>query len=81
MMGELNMQNRQAYLYVFNTMSDWEYGYLAAELNTGRYFKKGTAPLKVITVSATKETVITMGGLTVQPDLTLEECRLAGGDL
>lgn len=75
------MHNRQAYLYVFNTMSDWEYGYLAAELNTGRYFKKGTAPLKVITVSASKETVKTMGGLTVLPDLTLEECRLASGDL
>lgn len=31
------MHNRQAYLYVFNTISDWEYGYLAAELNTGRF--------------------------------------------
>lgn len=75
------MQNRKAYLYVFNTMSDWEYGYLTAELNTGRYFKKGTASLRVITVSATKESVTTMGGLTVQPDLTLDECRLASGDL
>ena len=31
---------QKVYLYVFNTMSDWEYGYLIAELNSGRYFKK-----------------------------------------
>ena len=31
------------------------YGYLIAELNSGRYFKKDLAPLKVITVGANKE--------------------------
>ncbi|WP_238654945.1 type 1 glutamine amidotransferase family protein [Paenibacillus piscarius] len=75
------MSTRQAYLYVFNTMSDWEYGYLVAELNTGRYFRKNIAPIKVTTVSAAKETVTTMGGLAIQPDITLEECRLESGDL
>ncbi|WP_340023429.1 type 1 glutamine amidotransferase family protein [Paenibacillus sp. FSL K6-1096] len=75
------MSTRQAYLYVFNTMSDWEYGYLVAELNTGRYFRKDTAPMKVTTVAVNKETVTTMGGLTIQPDITLEECRLERGDL
>lgn len=33
--------NNTVYLYVFDTMSDWEIGYLTAELNSGRYFKKG----------------------------------------
>ncbi|MFC9655257.1 glutamine amidotransferase, partial [Bacillus subtilis] len=28
-------------------MSDWEYGYLIAELNSGRYFKQDAASLKV----------------------------------
>lgn len=40
MIGVLVDENKKVYLYVFNTMSDWEYGYLIAELNSGRYFKK-----------------------------------------
>jgi hypothetical protein len=35
------MKEKKIYLYVFNTMSDWEIGYLMAELNSGRYFKEG----------------------------------------
>lgn len=55
------MQTRKAYLYVFDTMSDWEYGHLIAELNTGRYFKKDVAPFKVVTVGINRETIISMG--------------------
>ena len=29
---------KNAYLYAFEGMADWEYGYLVPELNTGRYF-------------------------------------------
>ncbi len=75
------MQTKKAYLYVLNTMSDWEYGYLIAELNTGRYFKKDLAPLKVVTVGADKETVTTMGGLRIKPDISLDECTLESKDL
>ncbi|MCS1351348.1 type 1 glutamine amidotransferase family protein [Mechercharimyces sp. CAU 1602] len=75
------MLTKQVYLYVFNTMSDWEYGYLIAELNSGRYFKKGVAPIKVLTVGATKEMVTTMGGLHIQPDMTVDECKLENKDL
>ncbi len=56
------MQPGKVYLYVFNTMSDWEYGYLIAELNSGRYFKKNLEPLKLVTVGNTKEIITTMGG-------------------
>lgn len=59
-------------------MSDWEYGYLIAELNTGRYFKKDLAPLKVITVGANKEMITTMGGLSIKPDISLDECTFGG---
>ena len=38
------------YLYVFDTMADWEIGYLMPEINLGRYYKKGVLPLKVVTV-------------------------------
>lgn len=75
------MQTKKVYLYVFNTMSDWEYGYLIAELKSGRYFKKDLAPLKVVTVGANKEMITTMGGLSIQPDISLDECALESKDL
>ncbi|WP_421664418.1 type 1 glutamine amidotransferase family protein [Lysinibacillus telephonicus] len=75
------MQTEKAYLYVFNTMSDWEYGYLIAELNTGRYFKKDLAPLKVVTVGVNKEIITTMGGLSIKPDMSLDECTFESKDL
>ncbi|CAN7270687.1 type 1 glutamine amidotransferase family protein [Rossellomorea sp. LjRoot5] len=75
------MQTTKAFLYVFDTMSDWEYGYLMAELNSGRYFKKDAAPIKVMTVGATKEMITTMGGLCIKPDISVDECTLESKDL
>ncbi|MBY2477209.1 glutamine amidotransferase [Clostridioides difficile] len=75
------MKNRKVYMYVFDTMSDWEVGYLTAELNTGRYFKKGLKPLKVITVGVDKNPIITMGGLKVLPEITIDELNIESNDL
>lgn len=75
------MRTGKVYLYVFHTMSDWEYGYLIAELNSGRCFKKDLAPLKVITVGVNKEIITTMGGLSIKPDIPLDECTLESKDL
>ncbi|HDR7648092.1 TPA: glutamine amidotransferase, partial [Bacillus mycoides] len=72
---------KKVYLYVFNTMSDWEYGHLIAELNSGRYFKKELAPLKVVTVGTNNEIITTMGGLSIKPDISLDECTLESNDL
>ncbi|GIO36543.1 putative protease YoaZ [Paenibacillus antibioticophila] len=72
--------NRTVYLYVFDTMSDWEIGYLAAELNSGRYFRQGVAPAKIVTVGIEKTPVTTMGGLKIMPDLTVEECSIQSRD-
>lgn len=68
------MHIHSVYLYVCDTMSDWEYGHLIAELNSGRYFKKGRSALHVIPVGLTKEPVTTMGGLTLTPEATIDEC-------
>ncbi|MDU2148146.1 MAG: type 1 glutamine amidotransferase family protein [Paeniclostridium sordellii] len=75
------MKNRKVYMYVFDTMSDWEVGYLTAELNTGRYFKKGLEPLKVITVGIDKNPIMTMGGLKVIPEISIEECNIESKDV
>lgn len=75
------MKNRKVYMYVFDTMSDWEVAYLTAELNTGRYFKKGLKPLKVITVGIDRNPIITMGGLKVLPEITVDEFNMESKDL
>ncbi|MFF2480063.1 type 1 glutamine amidotransferase family protein [Paenibacillus sp. NPDC058071] len=73
--------NHTAYLYVFDTMADWEIGYITAELNSGRFYKKGSAPSKVVTVAREKSPVTTMGGLKILPEITLDECSMKSGDL
>ncbi|MCG3088908.1 type 1 glutamine amidotransferase family protein [Sporosarcina cyprini] len=75
------METKSAFLYVFDSMSDWEYGYLIAELNSGRFFKKGMDPMKVRTIGLSKETIKTMGGLVIKPDFTLDECTFRSQDL
>ncbi len=72
--------NRTVYLYVFDTMSDWEIGYLTAELNSGRYYKKGLLPSKIVTLGIEKTPVTTMGGLKILPDIVLEECSIKNTD-
>ncbi len=72
--------NNTVYLYVFDTMADWEIGYLTAELNSGRYYKKGLAPSKIVTVGTEKTPVTTMGGLKILPDIKLDECSMESTD-
>jgi len=72
--------NKTVYVYVFDTMADWEIGYLTAELNSGRYFKKGISPSKIVTVGIDKTPVTTMGGLKILPDITLDECSIKSTD-
>ncbi|MXO80831.1 MULTISPECIES: type 1 glutamine amidotransferase family protein [unclassified Paenibacillus] len=72
--------NNTVYLYVFDTMADWETGYLTAELNSGRYYKKGLVPSKIVTVGMEKTPVTTMGGLKILPDITLDECSIESTD-
>ncbi|MGV2881344.1 type 1 glutamine amidotransferase family protein [Paenibacillus taichungensis] len=75
------MHTKKAYLYVFDTMSDWEVGYLIAELNSGRYFKKGLAAIEVVAVGVDKSPVTTMGGLEILPRISVDECKLESTDV
>jgi putative intracellular protease/amidase len=63
------------YLYVLNTMADWEVGLAIAELNSHRFF---AAPnnYRVQTFALSKSPVTTMGGITIVPDGTIEEINL-----
>lgn len=68
--------NNTVYLYVFDTMADWEIGYLTGELNSGRYYKKGLSPSKIVTVGTKKNPVITKGGIKILPDIELDEFNI-----
>lgn len=70
-----------AYLFVLNTMADWEPGFLVSELNTGRYFKKDAPRYTVKTMGLTSDPVVSMGGITIVPDLTIDEFEPGKTDL
>ena len=70
-----------AYLYVFDTLADWEPAYVTAELQSGQCFKDKTLKYEVQTVSVTTDPVRTMGGLKILPDLTLSEFNIYGAGL
>ena len=62
----------KVYVYVLDTLADWELGYVTAELNSGRFFKKDAPGVSVKTVGISKEPVKTMGGLSIVPDCILD---------
>lgn len=61
------------YVYVLDTLADWELGHVISELNSGRFFKKDAPCVSVKTVSCSKEPIHTMGGLTVVPDCSIDD--------
>ena len=61
------------YVYVLDTLADWELGYVTAELNSGRFFKKDAPGVSVKTVGISKDPVKTMGGLTIIPDCVVDD--------
>lgn len=61
------------YVYVLDTLADWELGYVTSELHSGRFFKKDAERVSLKTVSYSKEPIHTMGGLTVVPDCLIDD--------
>lgn len=61
------------YVYILDTLADWELGHVTAELNSGRFFKQGAQRVSIKTVSISKEPIITMGGLTIVPDCLIND--------
>lgn len=61
------------YVYVLDTLADWELGHVTAELYSRRFFKQDAPQVMVKTVSISKEAIRTMGGLTVVPDCLIDD--------
>jgi putative intracellular protease/amidase len=66
------MSSRDVHLFVFDTMADWEASFATAGIQNPQ-FQVGPTRHRVVTVAATPDPVITMGGLQIQPELTLSE--------
>lgn len=65
------------YVYVLDTLADWELGHATSELNSGRFFKKDAPGVSLKTVGVSKEPIRTMGGLTIVPDCAMDDMVLS----
>src|SRR5512135_2014037 len=74
-----NSKLNNCYLYVLNTLADWEIAHITAELNSGRFLKNGKVTIKK--VSQSLNPVTSMGGMNVHVDLKLSEVEFSEGDL
>jgi putative intracellular protease/amidase len=71
----------KVYIYLLNTLADWEIGYLTAELNSGRYLDKTRPPVELIKIGNTAEPIKTMGGITITPDENIDNIKFEENDL
>ncbi|MEU5094543.1 DJ-1/PfpI family protein [Streptomyces sp. NPDC020996] len=67
------MNRHPVHLAVYDTLADWETGYATASLARAGY--------QVRTVGASADTVRSIGGLAVRPDLVLDDVRPSGSSL
>lgn len=61
------------YLYVLKGMAEWEIGNILQGISMEVQLKGGTKEFEVKTVGYKKESVRTIGGLTIIPDYSIEE--------
>ena len=68
------------YLAVYDGISDWEYGYVLAHINS-QEFQAFPDRFVIKTVGRNKESIRTKGGLTVVPDLSLDKLNPSDGKM
>lgn len=74
------LQCNKCYIYVLDTLADWEIGFITAELNSRRYFAKNKS-VELIMIGNTLKPIKTMGGITITPDKDLHHVEFQEGDL
>ena len=74
----LSMNASTAHLAIYDSLADWEVGYLLVELRTGRF--TGT-PWNIVTVAESREAITTMGGVRILPDMELNDLQPASSNL
>ena len=66
------MKTQIVHLYILDTLSDWEMGYAIAGINNPA-FQKVPGRYTVKTVAQTLSPITTIGGLRIQPDLSMDQ--------
>jgi putative intracellular protease/amidase len=74
------MAEQTVYLYVFDTLADWEPSFAIAGINNPA-FQEQPGRFEIKTVGETREPVKTIGGVTILPDSTLAELEIEGSAL
>lgn len=69
------------YIYVQNTLADWEIAFVTAELYSRRFFKDKSKTVEIIKIAAASEPIKTMGGIEIKPDKTIAEAAFETGDV
>jgi putative intracellular protease/amidase len=72
--GGGGMRSRVVHLFVFDGMTDWEAAFAIAGINNPQ-FQVVPGRFCMRTVAASGETVTTMGGVAIVPDMKLSELR------
>lgn len=72
------MNTSIAHLGLYDTLADWEVGYLLVELRTGRFTGR---PWNIVTVAESREPITTMGGFRIMPDMILDDLDPADSNL
>ena len=65
------MKKATIHLAVYDTMADWEYGYVVAHINSPE-FQKSPGHFEIRTVGETLEPITTKGGIRILPDMCLD---------
>ncbi len=69
------------YLYVLDTLADWEISYITAELNSGRFFRKKNEPVLIVKISDSLKPIKTMGGIEITPDDSIQNIYFDKNDI
>lgn len=66
------MRGSAVHLFVFDTMADWEAALAIAAIHNPQ-FQRMPGRFRVVTVGPSRDAVVTMGGVRIQPDLAIGE--------
>lgn len=72
---------KNCYLYILDTLSDWEIGYITAEIASGRFLDRNKEEVSLIKVGSSLEPITTMGGVVITPDKDIKDVNFKDGDI
>ncbi len=69
------------FLYVPDMLADMEVAQLLVEINSGRFLRKDIEKPQIVKVGNDLQTIKTMGGISITPDIDVDAMNIKDGDL